>query len=129
MKEKSLKYQQFLAEEFSKEIEHHTDYMISAIFSELISNHSHLDGVLYPSVRVQGDGFNIAIKPESCKKIGLYVAGECSIYKHRDHIVVGNDCIVELDGKTDSFTFIDIPNGQEQCLKQLGLTSLEQLKQ
>ena len=126
--EKSLKYQSFLAKEFAKEITVHTDYIISATFSELTTRNPAIDGILYPSVRTLGQGFNVAIKPESCKKLGLYVAGECSIYKLKDHTVVGNDCMVELDGKTDNFEFKEIPNHRQACLQQLGLTSLDQLK-
>lgn len=45
-----------------------------------------------------------------------------------DHTVVGNDCIIELDGKTDNFEFKEIPNHRKECLRQLGVTSLDQLK-
>lgn len=126
--EKSLKFQYFLADEFSKEINTHTDYLISAIFTEIVSKNPNIDGVIYPSVRVLGKGFNIAIKPDACKKIGLYVAGECSIYKLKDHTVVGNDCKVELDGKTDIFKFEEIDNHREECLQQLGVKSIDELK-
>lgn len=128
MIEKSLKFQHFLADEFSKEIQTHTDYLISAIFTEIVTKNPNIDGVLYPSVRVLGKGFNVAIKPESCKKIGLYVAGECSVYKHKDHTVVGNDCIVKLDGKTDNFVFEEIENHRTECLQQLGVKTIDELK-
>lgn len=128
MVDKSLKYQYFLADEFSKEIKTHTDYLISAIFTELVSKNAHIDGVIYPSVRVLGKGFNVAIKPEACKKLGLYVAGECSVYKLRDHTVVGNDCKIELDGKTDTFEFEEIENHRTECLQQLGIKTIEELK-
>jgi hypothetical protein len=125
--EKSLKYQTFIAEEFSKEISRHTDYLISAIFTEMVTQHPHIDGVLYPIVRVLGKGFNIAIKPSACKKLGLYVAGECSIYKLKDHTVVGNDCLIELDGKTDKFELKEIENHTIECLQQLGVNSIDEV--
>ena len=127
--ERSLKFQNFLADEFSKEIRTHFDYLISAVFTETVVNHPKvkLDGVIYPSVRTSGDGFNIAITPEACSKIGLYTAGECSIYKLRDHTVVGVDRIVELDGNTDEFRLIEIENHQKECLEQLGITSIDDL--
>lgn len=126
---KSLKFQYFLADEFSKEIKTHQDYMISAIFSEVVVNNKNheIDGILYPSVRTAGEGFNVAIKPESCSKMGLYVAGECSVYKLRDHTIVGNDAIVQLDGKTDEFEMIEIENHRAECLQKLGLRSIEEL--
>jgi hypothetical protein len=127
--QKSLKIQTYLAEEFAKkDIRGDYDYMISAIFTEFVIKQG-FDGVIYPSVRVDGKGFNIAITPESSKKLGLYVAGECSIYKYKDHVVVGNDAIVQLDGNQTEFTIIDIENHQKDCLKKLGFNSLDELKQ
>lgn len=126
--EKSLAIQTYLADEFSKaEINGDYDYMISAIFSEIITKAGY-DGIFYPSVRVAGKGFNIAITPEATEKLGLYVAGECSIYKIKDHTVIGNDAIIQLDGSQSEFELKDIPNHQKECLAQLGLTSLEELK-
>jgi hypothetical protein len=126
--ERSLAYTTFLADEFSKEdIKGDYDYMISALFSELVTQMG-LDGIFYPSVRVGGKGFNIAITPEATKKMGLYVAGECSIYKLKDHTVVGNDAIVELKGTEEEFKLIEIDSHQKECLAQLGVTSINDLK-
>lgn len=126
--ERSLAYTTFLADEFSKEdIRGDYDYMISALFSELATQRG-LDGVLYPSVRVGGKGFNIAITTEATKKMGLYVAGECSMYKLKDHTVVGNDAIVELKGTEEEFKLIEIDSHQKECLAQLGVTSIDDLK-
>lgn len=126
--ERSIKFQDYLATEFSKkEINGDYDYMISAIFAENMVKNG-LDGIIYPSVRVDGKGFNIAISPEASKKLGLYVAGECSIYKLKDHVVIGNDAIIELDGKQNEFELKDIEDHQKECLKQLGVNSIEELK-
>jgi len=126
--EKSLTIQTYLAEEFSKEeINGDYDYMISAIFSEIAVKKGY-DGIFYPSVRVQGQGFNIAITPEATKKLGLYVAGECSIYKIKDHTIVGNDAIIELDGEQESFEMAQLQGHQEEILAKLGIGSLEELK-
>jgi hypothetical protein len=66
--ENSLLYTDYLAEEFSKEqIMDHTDYLVSAIFSELTVQNGY-DGIIYPSVRTTGQGFNVAITPEATKK-------------------------------------------------------------
>lgn len=126
--ERSLAYTTFLADEFSKEdIRGDYDYMISALFAELATQRG-LDGIFYPSVRVGGKGFNIAITPEATKKLGLYVAGECSMYKLKDHTVVGNDAIVELNGTEDEFKLVDIERHEKECLAQLGVTSIDDLK-
>jgi len=86
-----------------------------------------VDGIIYPSVRVGGRGFNIAITPEATEKLGLYVAGECSIYKLKDHAVVGNDAIIELDGIQENFELVDIENHEKECLEQLGVSTIEEL--
>lgn len=126
--ERSLAYTTFLADEFSKEdIRGDYDYMISALFSELTTQRG-LDGIFYPSVRVGGKGFNIAITPEATKKLGLYVAGECSMYKLKDHTVVGNDAIVKLKGTEDEFKLVELDPHVKECLAQLGVNSIDDLK-
>ena len=126
--EKSLKFQDFMASEFAKEtINADYDYMISAMFAEHITSKG-LDGIFYPSVRTAGKGFNIAITPEARKKLKLYVAGECSIYKLKDQVVIGNDAIVELDGNQTEFELVDLPNHQDIYLEKLGIKSIDELK-
>ena len=126
--ERSLKLQTFLAEEFSKEeIKEDYDYMISAIFSDLVTNRG-FDGILYPSVRVGGQGFNIAITPEATSKLRLYVAGECSIYKLKDQTIIGNDAIIELSENEEEFELIKLENHETECLQQLGVNSIEEIK-
>lgn len=126
--EKSLKFHYFLADEFSKDIIQHTDYIISAKFVELATEYDHIDGFLYPSLRVAGKGFNVAIKPTSCSKLGLTVVGECSVYKIKDHTVIGNDCKAELNGNTDEFVLENIESDRHACLAQLGIQSISDLK-
>lgn len=125
--DKSMKWSTYLADEFSKEeIVADYDYMISALFSELITKRG-FDGVIYPSVRVGGRGFNIAITPEATKKLKLYVAGECSIYKSKDSVFVGNDAITELNGTEEEFELIEIESNREEILSKLGVESIENL--
>lgn len=91
IKDKSLNYGTFLANEFSKaEILSHSDYMISAIFSEFVSKDKQSDGILYPSVRAEGRHFNIAINPDVVNsKLELTAVGECPIHKTVDGFCVG----------------------------------------
>lgn len=86
IKDKSLIYGTFLANEFSKsEILSDYDYMISAIFSEFVSKHKQFDGILYPSVRAEGRYFNLAINPDvENSKLELTDVGECPIQKTID---------------------------------------------
>jgi hypothetical protein len=127
--EKSLTIQTFLADEFAKEnITADYDYMISALFSKIVIEKG-FDGIFYPSVRTGGQGFNIAITPEATKKLRLVVAGECSLYKHKDHTTVGNDAIIQLKGNEDEFDLVNLPyNHQKECIEQIGLKTLDELK-
>lgn len=128
MIDKSLNFQDFMAIEFAKEtIQSDYDYMISAMYTEYITSYG-LDGVLYPSVRTFGKGFNIAITPEASKKLALYVVGECSIYKVKDQVVIGNDAIVVLDGTQTEFELVDLPKDESLYLKKLGIKSIDELK-
>jgi hypothetical protein len=61
----SIELSEFLGEQFAKPVkkENDFDYLISALYSELITEFGY-DGVLYPSVKLAGEGINIAVKPE-----------------------------------------------------------------
>jgi hypothetical protein len=86
LRNNSLNYGTYLANEFSKaEITSDKDYMISAVYSEIVSKHKQFDGILYPSVRAEGRYFNITIKPDvlNCK-LELTDVGECPINKTKD---------------------------------------------
>ena len=58
----------------------------------------------------------------------MYVAGECSIYKSKDQVIVGNDAIVELDGKQTEFKLVDRENHEKLLLEKIGVKSIEELK-
>ncbi|MGE5354790.1 MAG: hypothetical protein ACM3PT_00995 [Deltaproteobacteria bacterium] len=125
---RSFAFTKFLAEEFSKEkIRGDYDYLISALLSEKVTENG-FDGIFYPSVRTGGQGFNIAITPEATNKMSLIAAGECTVYKLRDHTVVGNDAGVKLNGTEDYFKLIELDSQREACLFQLGISSLNELK-
>lgn len=81
----------YLAAQFAKpQRGHHTDYLISAAYSEMVAER--FDGVLYPSVRLQGEGINVAIKPESVKnKLKFIAAVESTIYKNKEAIYIGDN--------------------------------------
>ncbi|NVK65700.1 MAG: hypothetical protein HWE22_13995 [Flavobacteriales bacterium] len=125
--EKSLKFHTYLADEFSKEeINEDYDYMISAIFSELITKRG-FDGVIYPSVRAGGKGFNIAITPEATKKLKLRVAGESTVYKRKEEVFVGNDAIVELNGDEEEFQMNELNGFKTEILEKLNVQSMDEL--
>lgn len=133
VQEETIAIADFFAKEFAKSAtDEHYEYLISAIFSETIVDHG-LDGVLYPSVRVGGQGFNVAIKPETAdSNLDLVVAGECSMYKHYEQTVVDNDTAIELKPNQTNFEMVPVDPkyraGQEECLKMIGLKSIDDLK-
>ena len=99
LKQISLDITKFLGEQFAKPVNSSNDYnyMISAIYSEMIINFG-FDGVLYPSVKLAGEGINIAIKPEIIgEKVKFVHAGECTIYKNKKEVFVGNDTYAIVD--------------------------------
>lgn len=87
----TLEISEYLGHEFAKEeIPDHLHYMVSALYSEIAC--SNFDGILYPSVRLAGEGINVAIKPESVSnKIKFIGASECTVYKNKKNVIVGND--------------------------------------
>ena len=131
LSEKSEKIQLFLANEFAKEnIENNCDYMISAIFTELMTENKY-DGIFYPSVRTGGKGFNIAITPKATEKLRLIVAGECSVYKYKMETRVGNNAMVRLNGNEEEFDMIDLENSskiESELVDQLGFDSIEDFR-
>lgn len=125
--ENSMKIQDYLANEFSKEdTDNDYEYLISALFTEICVRKGY-DGIFYPSVRVGGMGFNIAITPKSTHKLRLYSAGESSIYKLYDHTVIGNESIMKYRGNRNKIKFKKVRSHRNQCLHQLGITSIEEL--
>lgn len=101
--EKSFKIANFLSYEFAKQnIENDYDYMISAVFSEIVSSRPNIDGIFYPSVRTEGQGFNITIKPESIHKIELVAVGECTVEKNNNVTTMTNNKSILLQkGQVD----------------------------
>jgi len=132
MKENTIKVTNFLAQEFGKkEINDQSDYLISALFSEIVVNKG-FDGILFPSVRLEGRGYNVAITPEAVDaKLQLEVAGECIIYKNKDKIVIDNLTNAKIDNGTEELKLIDVDPGvkagEALCLESIGVGSIDQL--
>lgn len=55
---------EFISDEFAKpDINTHEDYIISAAYAQYVFEATPLNGILYPSVRTNGHGVNIALYP------------------------------------------------------------------
>lgn len=122
---KSNSVTEYLASEFAKkETPHDYDYLISALFTELVISQG-FAGVYYPSVRAEGKGFNVAIHPEFVNNnMKAIVSGECTLYKNGKDVVLDNDTIIEIsEGKTEfimqPITDSKIHYGREICIKTL----------
>ncbi len=133
LEERTIMVSDFFAQEYAKiPIEKDYQYMLSAIYSEMVIN-SGLHGVYYPSVRTEGRGFNVAIKPEIADKhISLRVVGEVMIYKYLDKTIADNFSIVQVPFDQEVFELKPVEDkycfGEENCLKHLGVNSIEDLK-
>lgn len=115
IKEKSLKFYEFMADEFSKEtIRGNYDYMISALYSEAASRFN-IDGVIYPSVRVGGKCFNIAIKKIAKQKLELDCVEEAVIKKIGKNINVDIKAFAKIANNQDTFNLVDVPNRENNC--------------
>lgn len=130
-KEDTIIVTDFFAKQFANPSTHQdSDYLLSAVFTEMVVKRN-FAGVIYPSVRTIGQGFNVAITPEIAdSSLELVVAGECSIYRNHEKVIVDNDTIVELkEGQTDFELqpVIDHHAGRDHCLKYIGVSSFEEL--
>jgi len=132
-KEETIAFTTFLASEFAKEVDTTKDYeyLISAAFTESIVSLGY-DGVLYPSVQLNGTGFNVAITPKVADtKLELEAVMECSAYKLLDKIILDNDYQAILYPNQTNFVFSNLEEkyhaGETNCLRELGLSSIDEL--
>ena len=77
-------------------------------------------------MKLAGEGINIKVKPEVIdSKIQFFHAGECTVYKNRKNVFMGNDTYAEVDTE-NKFSFVKAPEGvfvpYEYGIKQAGLT-------
>ncbi len=91
-----------------------------------------LSGVIYPSVRVNGEGFNVAISPGVVdKKLKIVAAAECSMYKLFENTIVDNDFNIENIIDENSFSYYPVNPlyhaGQAECLRRLGVSHITDL--
>ncbi len=80
----------FLSKEFSKKVlpENEKQYKISANFSQHIIDIG-LSGILYPSVKAEGEGFNVALNPKLFENgtIELKRAGIVKVYVNKKEVL------------------------------------------
>ncbi len=126
---------QFFSDQFGRDdadSDHDYLYLLSALYSETIVK-SGFQGVLYPSVRVEGKTLNIAITPDTVHtSLELIAAGEGSIYKYLGEGFIDNDSQAENIANKKNIPYYDITDdryhmGQDKMLKHFGLSSISEL--
>ncbi len=129
--ESTLYVTDFFAKEFSKDVkEHHCNYILSALFTELVVKMG-FDGVLYPSMRLSGDGINVAITPKAADRcLKLTTVTEGLIYKHFEHTTIDNltlnNQIVD-ESCFDVFKETEHHAGVKSCLESIGVGTIDDL--
>lgn len=93
----------FFADEFAKKVRNDYEYILSATFTQRMIRNE-MDGILYPSVCLDGRGFNIAISPGAADaKIRLVAVRESLVYKNSDRFEIRDRAAVEVSPNQDSF--------------------------
>lgn len=124
MTERTTKIIGYLASEFAKKTtENDYDYLITSLFTERMIE-KELAGVLYPSVRTDGDGFNVAIHPKFVKSsMKLSAVGVCTVYKKGKRSIVDNESVAFLKDGDENFKLEPVKNkyhlGREKVLIEL----------
>ena len=111
--EKSLTFYEFLADEFSKKtIRGNYDYRISALYTEAASRQS-IDGVIYPSVRLGGISYNIALKEGAMKKLKLDRVEEAIVQQEDNNVQISVNAFTKCTDKSN-FILMDVPKIKTQ---------------
>ncbi|MCD4678883.1 MAG: hypothetical protein K8S00_00715, partial [Bacteroidales bacterium] len=118
----TILWSNFISEEFAKNIDesNSSEYIISATYAEFLLNKGY-DGIIYPAMKVDGRGFNLALTKEVVdSSLELKIVAEARIYKDGLPAVMDWErrCVVE---DPNSFIFIEDPEklGKEVCLKTI----------
>lgn len=114
----------FISQEFARPVEENSssEYMISATYSEFLLNKGY-DGIIFPTVQLNGRGFNFAIKTDIIDKCTeIKVVSEARIYKNKLRTIMDWEklCIVE-DPKNFKFKDDSEKIGKERCLKIINM--------
>lgn len=115
---KALTINEFIGYEFSKPtIRGDFDYMISAIFTEKMIRLG-FDGVLYPSVKADGRGYNVCFTTDCTdKKLKLRAAGEGMIIRSGYNTEIINLAQAGINDDSKPFVYEELP--QEHTPKEI----------
>lgn len=120
----------FFSDEFAKEINNGSydyDYMISAIFAELIVE-SERAGIYYPSVQTKYSnkiGYNVAITPETTDtSLKLISSLECTLYKKGNEVYIDQDRVAFITNNNNKLEYNQVAT-EDHLGKDLVLEFLE----
>lgn len=116
-----LKVLEFFSNEFAKtEISSHNDYKLSAAYSEFAFMKG-LNGVVYPSVRTEYEGLNVAIPINAVETfLELDVVGMFQVFKRKDRTFIKNAKIATNLGPMNSqFQWEDMPDVPEETINKI----------
>jgi hypothetical protein len=118
----------FIAQEFSKvKINSHSDYKITAAFTDfLLSNYKgKIESIIYPSVRADGEGLNIAMTPDFVENyLDLHSVATLTMYFKYGYGILDYEEIAEDIAEDGSFelkpiTKSSLPKGRDWCMNEL----------
>ena len=124
IRDRTTKLIEYLASEFAKKsTDNQYNYLISALFTERIIEKG-LAGVLYPSVRTDGEGFNVAIHPNFVESnMKLISVGVCTAYKKGNKTILDNELVAHINDDKEDFQYNSVLSkyhiGRENVLKLL----------
>ena len=80
----------FVSSEFSKVVTDNREYLISATISSDIIDETNIDGIIFPSVQLEGQaGLNIALSPKAVNtKLRFKRTIGQTLYKNKDKTIV-----------------------------------------
>jgi hypothetical protein len=113
--DKSKLISRFFANEFAKkDIDSDSDYLISSIYADYLLNSDELPepihGILYPSVRAEGKGCNVAINSKYVDSfLSLSNVVECIVYSNNNKVVIDNHREANVKFGSDKFKLNLIP--------------------
>ena len=125
----SIDFLDLIYSEFSKNVKKDYEYMISAIFTEIMMQYNSFDGVFYPSIKSDDTCYNIALAPKTIDKLSLKYVAECSIFKNKERIEFCEDADAFVNSN-GNFTWNErnINKYHSDILKKINVKTLEELK-
>ncbi|SMO92516.1 malectin domain-containing carbohydrate-binding protein [Fodinibius sediminis] len=103
------RFHTFIANQFAKHpIEEEHEYKITALFTEMIMEKG-FDGVIYPSVKTDLRGFNVAVNSNIVEdNFNLFAVCECTHYLKQDYSFVNNDLLTSEIKEDGSFQLLPL---------------------